>query len=379
VHPSAVANKAGGVLRMKLRHANPTAKVTVADEMAGKANYFIGNDPAKWRTNVPTYAKVKYKGIYSGIDLVYYGNQRQLEYDFIVAPGANPHSIAFDVSGAKRIRQEADGDLVFKVGEDEIRWHKPVVYQEKDGARQEIAAHYAITDKNRVGFEVAKYDAGRALYIDPLIYSTYLGGSGDEGGFGVAVDSAGNAYLTGFTDSIDFPTMNPFQPGYGGNGEVFVSKLNPSGSALAYSTYLGGSENDEGSGISVDSAGNAYITGYTDSTNFPTVNPYQPTNHSTAYAPANAFVTKINPAGSALLYSTYFGGSGNGSSYPGRVTSALALWWTARATLTLRARHIQRTFRLRIRCSPPTTPIPARTPSWPNSTRLGRLWFTPRI
>ena len=171
------APKAGGVLRMKLRNANPAAKVTGVNELAGKSNYFIGNDPAKWRTDVPTYAKVKYEGIYSGIDLVYYGNQRQLEYDFIVSPGANPRRIQFDVRGAKRIRQDENGELVFKVGEDEIRWHKPVVYQEKNGARQEIAARYAITDKNRVGFEVAKYDASRPLYIDPLIYSTYLGGS----------------------------------------------------------------------------------------------------------------------------------------------------------------------------------------------------------
>jgi len=172
----------GGVLGMKLRNANPAAKVTGVDELAGTSNYFIGNDPTKWRTNVPTYGKVKYEGIYSGIDLVYYGNQRQLEYDFIVAPGADPHRIQFDVRGAKRIRRDAHGELVLKMGEGEIRWHKPVVYQEKNGARQEIAAHYAITDTNRVAFELAKYDASRPLYIDPLIYSTYLGGSGDDFG-----------------------------------------------------------------------------------------------------------------------------------------------------------------------------------------------------
>ncbi len=210
--------KAGGVLRMKLRDANPAAKVTGADELAGTSNYFIGNDPTKWRTNVPTYGKVKYEGIYSGIDLVYYGNQRQLEYDFIVAPGADPHRMAFDVSGAKRIRQDAHGDLVLKVGEDEIRWHKPVVYQEKNGARQLVSAHYAITGTNRVGFIVAKYDASRPLYIDPLIYSTYLGGSGDAGS-GIAVDSWGNAYLTGSTSSGGFPTTpGVFQTTYGGGG-----------------------------------------------------------------------------------------------------------------------------------------------------------------
>jgi hypothetical protein len=191
--PDMPAPKIGEVLRMKLHHANPAAKVTGMDELPGTSNYFIGNDPAKWRTNVPTYAKVKYEGIYSGIDLVYYGNQRQLEYDFIVAPGADAHCIAFDVRGAKRIRRDQHGELVFKVGEGEIRWHKPMVYQEKNGTRQLVAARYAITDTNGVGFEVAKYDASRPLYIDPLIYSTYLGGSSDDEGFGIALDTSGNA------------------------------------------------------------------------------------------------------------------------------------------------------------------------------------------
>src|SRR5712692_385545 len=152
-------NMTSSVLRMKLRNANPAAKVTGVDELAGTSNYFIGNDPAKWRSGVPTYAKVKYEGIYSGIDLVYYGNQRQLEYDFVVAPGADPRRIAFDVRGAERIRQDRRGELVFKMGDGEIRWHKPVVYQEKDGARQLVAARYDIMDTNRVGFEVAKYDS----------------------------------------------------------------------------------------------------------------------------------------------------------------------------------------------------------------------------
>jgi hypothetical protein len=303
------------VLRMKLRNANAAAKVTGIDELAGTSNYFIGNDPAKWRTNVPTYSKVKYEAIYSGIDLVYYGNQRQLEYDFIVAPGVDPSRIAFDISGAKRIRKDEHGDLIFKTGEGEIRWHKPVAYQEKDGARHLVTAHYAITDKNRVGFEVAKYDASRPLYIDPLIYSTYLGGSGYDFGNGIALDSAGNVYVTGTTDSTDFPTTpGAFQTVCGlgilcnsRNLDAFVTKINPEGSALVYSTYLGGSGNEHGLGIAVDGGGNAYVTGFTTSTDFPTMNPFQPMKGGSS----DAFVAKLNPTGTALIYSSYLGGIGS--------------------------------------------------------------------
>jgi hypothetical protein len=313
--------KASGVLRMKLRNANPAAKITGVDELAATSNYFVGNDPKKWRTGVPTYAKVKYEGIYSGIDLVYYGNQRQMEYDFIVAPGVDPHRIAFDIRGATRIRQDAHGDLVLKVGEGEIRWHKPVAYQEKDGAQELVAARYTITDTNRVGFIVAKYDANRPLYIDPLIYSTYLGGNGDEYGAGIAVDNAGNAYVIGTTNSTDLPvTPRALQTVcHGGSsggtcGDAFVVKLNPTGSALVYSTYLGGSGGDAGSGVAVDRAGSAYVTGYTESTDFPTMNPLQPANGGGGKGGiGNAFVTKIASSGSALIYSTYLGGSGNNS------------------------------------------------------------------
>jgi hypothetical protein len=301
----------GGVLRMKLRDANPAAKVSGLDVLAGTSNYFIGNDPAKWRSGVPTYAKVKYEGIYSGIDLVYYGNQRQLEYDFIVAPGADPRRIAFDIRGARRILRNAHGDLVFKMGGDEIRWLKPVVYQEKDGARQLVAAQYAITNRNRVGFEVAGYDARRPLYIDPvtdmLIYSTYLGGNSLDTGWAIAVDSVGNAYVTGDTYSSNFPTMNPLQAANGGGNDAFVAKLNSAGSALVYSTYLGGSGIEHGYGIAVDSAGNAYLTGLTSSTDFPIKNPLQ----AASGGGSDAFVAKLNSAGSALVYSTYLGGSGD--------------------------------------------------------------------
>jgi hypothetical protein len=334
-NPATPQSTTGGVLRMKLRNANPAATVTGMDELAGRSNYFIGNDPAKWRTNVPTYGKVKYAGIYSGIDLVYYGNQRQLEYDFIVAPGADPRRIEFDIGGAKQIRRDGHGDLLFKMGDGEIRWHKPVAYQERDGARQLVAARYAITNRNRVGFEVAEYDASRPLYIDPLndtlIYSTYLGGNLDDTGYGIAVDSAGDAYVTGLTYSTNFPTMDPLQPANDGGGDAFVSKINPSGSALVYSTYLGGSGYDLGYGIAVDSAGDAYVTGLTYSSNFPTMNPLQPAFGGGNY---DAFVAKLNPSGSALVYSTYLGGSGDDFARGIAVDSAGNAYLDGRTTST---------------------------------------------
>ena len=305
------ASPKSGVLRMKLLGANPASDVSGIDEMPGKSNYFIGNDAKKWHTNVPTYAKVKYKSVYSGIDLIYYGNQRQLEYDFVVAPGADPRRIQLGIRGARKISRSEDGDLVLAMDEGEVRWHKPVVYQEKDGARREIAVHYAVKGKNRIGFEVADYDPRRPLFIDPLIYSTYLGGSGTDQGYGIAVDNSGSAYVTGYTTSTDFPTMNPLQPAKaGGDTDAFVAKLSPEGSALIYSTYLGGSRNDYGWGIAVDSLGNAYITGNTTSTDFPTMNPLQPAEADGGVY-GDAFVAKLNPTGSALVYSTYLGGGGN--------------------------------------------------------------------
>jgi hypothetical protein len=289
--------KPSGALRMKLRNANPTAKVTGLDKVAGTTNYLIGNDPAKWRKNVPNYARVQYKDVYSGIDLVYHGSQQQLEYDFVVAPGADPRRIAFDVRGAKQILRDGRGDLVFKIGQREVRWHKPFAYQkEKEGsAPREIAADYAITGKDRVGFELAKYDATKPLYIDPVLYSTYLGGTNTDVGSSIAVDSSGNVYVTGYTQSTDFPTTTgAFQTTMNGVVVAFVTKINATGTGLVYSTYLGGSNQDGGAGIALDSAGDAYVTGFATSTDFPTTpGAYQTTGNG-----ADAFVTEIDPTGS---------------------------------------------------------------------------------
>jgi hypothetical protein len=289
------------VLRMSLVGARSKPIVSGLEELPGKANYFIGRDPAKWRTNVPTYAKVHYQNVYPGIDLVYYGNQRQLEYDFVVAPGADPKKIVLGFKGADRLEIDAEGDLVLHVPEGAIRQKKPVIYQEVDGIRREVAGSYVRKGANRVGFKLAAYDTSRPLIIDPVVlsYSTYLGGSGNDSGEGIAVDADGNAYVTGTTNSSDFPTTaGAFQTIFRGGHDVFVTKLNPAGSAFVYSTYLGGGGEDFGSGIAVDAAGNAYVTGVTQSTDFPTTaGAFQTTG-------GGGFVTKLDPTGSALVYST---------------------------------------------------------------------------
>src|SRR5438445_218920 len=296
------------VVRMSLVGAAPKPLVSGLDELPGKANYLIGKDPAKWRTNVPTYAKVHYRAVYPGIDLVYYGNQRQLEYDFVVSPGANPERIVLGFQGAERLEINAEGELVLHAAGGAIRQRVPVIYQEIDGVRTRIEGRYVLKDPHRVGFQVAAYDQSRPLVIDPtLVYSTYLGGSISDDGYGIAVDAAGSAYVTGLAGSTDFPTASPLQAAYGGGGDAFVSKLNAAGSTLLYSTYLGGSGYDYGYGIAVDAAGSAYVTGQTTSTDFPTVNPLQAASGGGV---SDAVVSKLDATGSALLYSTYLVGSG---------------------------------------------------------------------
>jgi hypothetical protein len=296
---------ANDVIRLKLMGANPNPKITGVDELSGKNNYFIGNDPAMWRTDVSNYEKVKIEDVYPGIDLVYYGNQRQLEYDWIVRPGADPKTIHFVVDGKPNLKIDGQGDLLLNKQGD-LGLNKPFIYQQRAGARVEIAGSYILLGKREVGFQLDKYDGSLPLVIDPVLsYSTYLGGNSTDQGLGVAVDSSGNAYVTGKTSSTDFPIENPFQANYIGGSDVFVTKLNASGNSLIYSTYLGGRGPDDGFGISVDSFGNAYVAGYTWSFDFPTVNAIQ----ASYGGMTDAFVTKLNASGSALVFSTYIGGS----------------------------------------------------------------------
>jgi uncharacterized repeat protein (TIGR01451 family) len=363
------------LLGLRLQGANVCAVTKGVDELPGHRNYFIGNDPTKWRTNVPAFRAVRYEEIYPGITLTYYGNQRQLEYDFAIAPGADPQTIRLAFDSRVRPRISVEGDLLLRAASGEVRQRKPLIYQEIDGQRQIIEGRFILVGRRQAAFEVGRYDRTRPLVIDPtLVYSSYLGGSGDDLGSSIAVDSSNNIYIAGTTSSTNFPLINAafgakagladifvtkidaaganiiystyvggsgqdradgiaidgngnayvvgrvdsssinfpttagsFAPTYrGGDFDGVVFKLNGQGNGLVYSAFLGGEENDSTEGVAVDSAGNAYVTGGTKSVSFPTANAYQ----GTRAGDTDAFLTKINPAGSALLYSTYIGGSG---------------------------------------------------------------------
>jgi hypothetical protein len=303
---STISDQRSKVLRMKLVGADAAAAVAGADELPGKVNYFTGNDPDQWRTDVPTYARVRYSDVYPGIDLVYYGNQRQLEYDFVVEPGRDARAIKLQFAGADKLEVNAAGDLLLSLGEGVILQPKPVVYQEVNGERRVVEGGYALGADGRVAFALGEYDRGLPLVIDPvLVYSTYLGGSDSDQANGIGVDSAGNAYVAGFTASTNFPTANALQAANGGFQDAFITKINAAGTALVYSTYLGGNAQEQSRGFTIDSAGNAYVTGVTGSTNFPTANAVQATKGATN---EDAFLTKLNAAGNALVYSTYLGG-----------------------------------------------------------------------
>ena len=358
-------------LGMKFVGANPAPRIEAERELPGKSNYFIGKNSARWRTDVPTFAQARYREIYSGIDLLFYGDQRQLEYDFIVSPGTNPDVIRLAFRGVERLEIDAHGDLVLHlVGGGEIRQPKPILYQETGGGRRDVLGSYVLQHKNQIGFHVGDYDPKLPLVIDPVliyssylnvyataqnggvvldaannvyltgandedvyvaklnaagtafIYQTFVGGSGSGGwgdiGQGIAIDAAGNAYVSGDAYSLDFPVVNAFQAEKSSESinvsDAFAFKLDAAGSNLIFSTYLGGVDSDNNYGIALDSAGNAFVTGYTESpihyvnappgTPFPTVNAYQPE----LAGAIDAFLTKISPTGT-VLFSTYLGGT----------------------------------------------------------------------
>ena len=292
------------VMRMKLEGANPATSAEGLDELTSRTNYFSGSDPAQWHADIPSYARVRYAQVYPGIDMIYYGSQRQLEYDFLVAPGSDPNviQIAFNGNGDAEISRM--GVLLLRTTQGDLRLSKPIAYQERNGMREAVSASYIRRGVSGIGFQLGDYDRSRPLIIDPvLVYSTYLGGNDFDQGYAIAVDSFGSAYVTGKTAAADFPTTSgAFQTTFGGGDALFIAKLNPQGTALVYSTYINGAS---GNGIAVDSAGNAYVTGEASTPNFPTT----PGAFQTAPFGFDTFVTKLNATGSALVYSARFGGN----------------------------------------------------------------------
>jgi hypothetical protein len=371
------------VMRMRFVGANPAPRIEASKQLSSRMNYLIGNDPQRWRSNIPTYARVRYQEVYPGISVDYYGTQGQLEYDVQTDPGVDPKVIELDCEGADKVKIDAQGNLHLLVAGGDVILGKPRIYQMTAGdpaRRKSIAGGYALKGGRHVGFQVGDYDRSQPLIIDPILsYSTYLGGNGYDSGTAIAVDAAGNAYVTGFARSPNFPatagsfqticgtsgtcngyftdafvtkltvngqvvystflggsgndigkaiavdasgsayvagqtfssdfptTAGAFKTTYGGGGDAFVAKVSPGGTSLQYSTYLGGSGTDNAEGVAVDSTGNAYVTGQTYSTDFPTAAPIQAVNGGNQ--DSDAFVTEINSSGSALVYSTYLGGS----------------------------------------------------------------------
>ena len=395
-----LTKKTGETAACQLRFvgANPAARIAGDQKLSGTINYLLGSDAGQWRAGVPTFAQVRVENIYPGVNVVYYGNRQKLEYDFNLATGTYPSAIALRFDGADKVSVDAQGGLVISLGSGEVSQHPPVAYQTIHGVRQEIAAAYKILDAHTAAFVLGEYDRSQPLVIDPvltyssyfggnagdtawaiavnpfdgsiyvagqtfstkntnspsqtfstpgayttnyhggkvtgdafvarfdetgtnLIYATYLGGGGNDGAASLAVDADGNAYLAGYTDSTDFPTTNALAGRISGvpnkylhtyPEDAFVAKLNPAGNSLVYSTYLGGESMDAAFGIALDDAGDAFVTGYTYSTNFPvTPGAFQPQMmcSNTFYINANAFVAELSPGGTNLNYSTFLGGT----------------------------------------------------------------------
>ena len=282
-----------------------SGQITGEQQLLGSANFFIGNESSKWINDIPTYNAIRYRELYSGVDLVFKGTEGYLKHELVLSPGADPYQIVLAYKGHDNLSLAEDGSLLIRTATGTLTDSAPLCYQEINGTKMIVEGQYSLSKEQKVGFKIGNYDKEYPLVIDPsLVYSTYFGGYSEDG-YGITVDSDGNAYITGDTGSSNFPIQNPYQSANAGDYDAFVSKLSPDGNTLVYSTYLGGSDRDSGTDIAVDSSGNAYITGFTESMNFPTQYPYQTAN--AGYS--DAFIAKLSPSGNSLVYSTYLGGS----------------------------------------------------------------------
>jgi hypothetical protein len=303
------------LVNMRFVGANPRPLMEGEGALPGRVNYFVGRDPLKWRTGLRTFAGVRYRELYPGVDLVFHGGEGggRLEYDFVLAPGADFRDVRLSFDGTDALSLGKDGELLLRTKAGTISQSAPVIYQNVNGVRREVAGGYVLKGRGEVGFRVSEYDRSAPLVIDPvLVYSTYFFGAAD-----MAVDSAGAVYVVGTAENTFGPlptTPGAFQTTRRGLTDAFVAKLDPTGSSLSYLTYIGGSDgvgtidglNDHGTGIAVDAAGNAYVTGYTETKDFPTTpGAFQPASGGAT----DGFVTKLNPSGSALVYSSYLGGN----------------------------------------------------------------------
>ncbi|HEY3618872.1 MAG TPA: SBBP repeat-containing protein, partial [Candidatus Sulfotelmatobacter sp.] len=305
---SAAQKDRTAAIDMHLVGGNPESQISAGSQLPGRSNYFIGNDPSQWHANVAQYARISYRDVYPGVNMAFYGVQKQLEFDFIVAPGASTAPIRLGVSGANRMTTDNSGNLILTSSAGDVLLHKPVAYQQKDGARQPVDARFVVQTHNQVSFELGNYDRSRELVIDPAVsYATYLGGLAEDDGHAIAADGSGNAWITGQTKSLNFPPKNPLVSSNAGGFDVFVTELSSTG-ALVYSTYIGGTSDDSGNAIALDASGNVFVAGGTKSLDFPTTTGVYQT---TRKGPTNAFVLELSSTGSKLMYSTFLGGTGS--------------------------------------------------------------------
>jgi len=300
----------GGHAAVRLRFVggNPTTHSVGLERLPGKTNYYIGKDSTRWLTNLPNYARVQFKEVYPGIDVVYYGKQGELEYDLALAPGADSEKIQLQVEGAEDIQIDHNGDLSITAGSGAVHFRKPIIYQEGKTGKQVIAGGFVPLSKDTIGFAIGAHDNQLPLVVDPVLsYSSVIDVNNTTQPQGITADSEGNAYITGYTSATNYPTVNAFQSANDGSQNVFITKFGPSGNVILYSTYLGGSNVDSGQGIAVDNSGAAYVTGFTTSSNFPTTPGAFMTSCPEFFA--CPFVTKVLTDGS-LAFSTLTAGSG---------------------------------------------------------------------